>query len=121
MIIWYISAAAGAAFIIVALLFADIPYRMQDCKEVGMTGWVVCLPHKQGIFGGAETKECAIGFRGEDGKHFAISNIERFGEIPASSVHVRLSGTLAYGTAGPFEKDRYDTIAAIHVDSLTPL
>jgi hypothetical protein len=113
-------AAAGIAFTIVALLFADIPYRMQDRKEIDVTGHMVCLPHKQGIFEGGETLECAFGFKGDDGRHFAIGDLRRFTEIPASSEHILLSGIFTYGSPGSYEKDRYDVVGSIQVSSWTP-
>lgn len=121
--IWHIAAAAaGAVFIIVmALLLADIQYRIQDGKEIDMTGHMACLPYKLGIFGGGETLECAIGFRSDDGKHFAISDLRRFNEIPAPSEHISISGTFIYDSPGPYEKGRYDVIGSIQVDSWTPV
>lgn len=129
-----VAAAAGAVAVAIAVaLFGDISYRLQDGEAVTITGQRVCLPHKQGLFGGPGTDECAVGFRGEDGRHFVLLDtqpvLEADAELkelfndslppnPPRQFHV--SGVFTYGATGGFEKDRYDVVGTIDVRSVVP-
>jgi hypothetical protein len=115
-----IAAAAAAGIIVAVGLYGDIPYRMQDGKEITVTGRMVCLPHEHGLFGGPETEECAFGFRADSGEHYAISNLEQISqEEPALQESVgtmrqfALTGTFTYGGY-----QNYDVAGLIEVDSV---
>lgn len=111
-----IVAAAAAGIIAAVVLYGDIPYRMQDGKEITVTGRMVCLPHERGLFSGPET-ECAFGFRSDTGEHYAISNLDEIADELEESVGTMrkfvLSGTFTYGQYG-----NYDVAGSIKVDSV---
>jgi hypothetical protein len=117
-----IAAAAAAGIIAAVVLYWDIPYRMQDGKEITIAGRMVCLPHKQGLFPGPQTGECAFGFRGDDGKHYVITNINQLEKQqaligPVGTVRqFQISGLFTYGTDE--EHERYDVVGRIDVDSV---
>jgi len=116
-----IAAAAAAGIVAAIVLYGDIPYRMQDGKEITIVGPIVCLPHKQGLFGGAATEECAFGFRGQDGRHFALYN---YGEIEEQNPWMSderetgheliVTGIFHYGGSEGYEK--YDIAGMIDAD-----
>ena len=115
-----IAAAAAAGIIAAIVLYGDIPYRMQDGKEITVTGRMVCLPHERGLFGGPETEECAFGFRGNSGEHYAISNLQEvLQDEPALEGSIgtgrqfALTGTFTYG-----DYQNYDVVGLIKVDSV---
>jgi hypothetical protein len=116
-----IVAAAAAGKIAALILYGDIPYRMQDGKEITVTGRMVCLPHERGLFSGPETEECTFGFRSNDGKHYTISNFNQLEEqetLTASVGTVRqfqISGIFSYGDEG---HENYDVVGRIDVDSV---
>ncbi len=125
MIIWYVSAAAGVVFIIVALLLADLPYRMQDGTRIDIAAQAVCLPHKQVLFfGGYHRDVCMLGFkRSDDGRHFTLYN---YGEIEEKNPDLKkafgtgqefhISGVFTYGAAQGYEK--YDVVGMIDADNV---
>lgn len=93
---------------------------MQDGKEITVIGRMVCLPHVQGLFPGPETEECAFGFRGNGGEHYAISNFEEIAkEEPTLEESVGgerefvIAGTFTYG-----EYRNYDVVGTIDIDSV---
>jgi hypothetical protein len=115
-----IAAAAAAGIIAAVVLYGDIPYRMQDGNEITVTGRMGCLPHERGLFSGPETEECAFGFRGNTGEHYAISNLEEISQqepaLQDSVGTVRqfaLTGTFTYG-----DFMNYDVVGLIEVDSV---
>jgi hypothetical protein len=115
-----IAAAAAAGIIAAIVLYGDIPYRMQDGKEITVTGRMVCLPHERELFGGPETEECAFGFRSNSSKQYAISNLQEVSqEEPALQKSVgtvrqfALTGTFTYG-----DYQNYDVVGLIDVDSV---
>lgn len=115
-----IAAAAAAGIIAAIVLYADIPYRMQDGKVITVTGRMVCLPHERGLFPGPETDECAFGFRSDTGEHYAISNLEEISnEEPAlqdavgTPLQFVMTGTFTYG-----KYSNYDVVGFIEVDSV---
>jgi hypothetical protein len=116
------AVAAGAAVVAITVaVFGDIPYRLQDGKTINIGGEVVCLPHKQGLFSGPQTLECAFGFKGIDGRHYVISNFGELAEnepllIESVSTGEKfvLSGVFTYGAAKEYEK--YDVVGTISVD-----
>lgn len=120
------AAAAAAGIIAAVILYVDIPYRMQDGKNTEVVAAMVCLPHKQTLFGGPQTDECAFGFRGEDGNHFALYN---YGEVeeenPGLSERVgtgqkfQISGVFHYGGSAGYEK--YDIKGMIDADLFEPI
>jgi hypothetical protein len=115
--IFAIAAAVAAGIIAAVVLYGDIPYRMQDGKEITVTGRMVCLPHERGLFSGPETEECAFGFRSNTGEHYAISNLGEVAEELEESVgtvrEFALSGTFTYG-----QYRNYDVAGFIEVDSV---
>lgn len=115
-----IAAAAVAGIIAAVMLYDDIPYRMQDGKEISVAGRMVCLPHEQGPFPGPETQECAFGFRGQNGEHYAITNLEEIArEEPELEQSVGgpqefvISGTFTYA-----DYRNYDVVGTIEADSV---
>ncbi|MEM2141101.1 hypothetical protein [Nitrososphaera sp.] len=115
-----IAAAAAAGIIAWAVLFGEIPYRMQDGNEISVAGRMVCLPHEQGLFPGPETMECAFGFRGQNGEHYQIGNLEEISkEEPLLEQSVGgaqefvISGTFTYG-----DYRNYDVVGTIDADSV---
>lgn len=116
-----IAAAAAAGIIAAIVAYGDIPYRMQDGKEISVVGSMVCLPHKQGLFPGPETQECAFGFRGQDGEHYAIANLNQLEEQEVligsvgSARQFQISGAFTYGSD---EDYIYDVVGRIDVDSV---
>jgi hypothetical protein len=115
-----IAAAAAAGIIAWIVLAGEIPYRMQDGMEISVAGRMVCLPHEQGLFPGPETQECAFGFRGQNGEHYAISNLEEIArEEPLLEESVGgpqefvISGTFTYA-----DYRNYDVVGMIEADSV---
>lgn len=115
-----IAAAAAAGIIAWVILVGEVPYRMQDGMEVSIAGRMVCLPHEQGLFPGPETQECAFGFRGQNGEHYAISNLEEIArEEPlieqsvGGSQEFVISGTFTYA-----DYMNYDVVGTIEADSV---
>lgn len=115
-----IAAAAAAGIIAWVVLVGEIPYRMQDGAEISVAGRMVCLPHEQGLFPGPETEECAFGFRGQDGEHYAISNLDEIAreepELEQSvggSQEFIISGTFTYA-----DYRNYDVVGIIDADSV---
>ncbi|AIC17224.1 hypothetical protein [Nitrososphaera viennensis] len=124
------AAVAAAAVVatagIIVVAFGDIPYRMQDGKIISIAGQVVCLPHKQGLFGGATTAECTPGFKGSGGRHYALSNIEQLsGDEPTllrsefTNAQFRISGVFSYGATEQYRI--YDIAGTIKIDSVLPI
>lgn len=81
---------------------------------------MVCLPHKAGIFGGVQTDECLLGFLGQGGEHYAISNFEEISRkepLLVKSVggtqEFVISGTFTYG-----DYRNYDVVGTIDADSV---
>jgi hypothetical protein len=119
-----VAAAAAAGIIAAIVLYGDIPYRMQDGKEITVIGPMICLPHKQGLFSGPQTEECAFGFRGQDGRHFALSN---YGEIEENNPGLlvmngrdatfNITGTFQYGGSAGYEN--YDVTGMVDADSVS--
>lgn len=110
-----IAAAAAAGIISWVMLFGDIPYRMQDGKDISVAGRMVCLPHEQGLFPSPETQECTFGFRGQNGEHYWISNLEeisneelRWEDNVGGSQEFTVSGTFTYG-----DYRNYDVVGTI--------
>lgn len=97
---------------------------MQDGKVITVTGRMVCLPHKMGIFGGVQTDECAFGFRSNTGEHYAISNLDQL-EARDSLIDsvgqtgdefYRISGVFTYGSTDQYSI--YDIKGMVNVDSI---
>ena len=93
---------------------------MQDGKEINVAGRMVCLPHERGLFPGPETTECAFGFRGQNGEHYAIGNLEDISEkeplleqsVGASQEFI-ISGAFTYG-----DYRNYDVVGTIVADEV---
>lgn len=88
---------------------------MQDGKDISVAGRMVCLPHEQGLFPGPETQECMFGFRGQNGEHYWISNVEeisneelRLEDNVGGSQEFIVSGTFTYG-----DYRNYDVVGTI--------
>jgi hypothetical protein len=116
-----IAAAAAAGIVAWVVFFGEIPYRMQDGKEITVTGQMVCLPHERGLFPGPETEECAFGFRGQSGEHYAISNFEEISrmeplleESVGSDRKFVITGIFTYG-----EYRNYDVVGMIDASVAT--
>ncbi|WP_148700094.1 hypothetical protein [Candidatus Nitrososphaera evergladensis] len=111
-------AAAGAL-----IAFGDISYRMQDGKTVSIIGQMVCLPHKQDLFGRYGTGLCVPGFKGSDGSHYALSNIEQLsrGEpaLGFTNAQFQISGVFSYGATEQYRN--YDVAGMIEADSVLPI
>lgn len=114
-----VAAAAAAGIIAAIVLYGDIPYRMQDGKEITVVGRMVCLLHERGLFGGAINDICVSGFRSNTGEHYAISNLEEVSQdepalqgATSSEQEFIISGTFTYG-----DYQNYDVVGTIHVDS----
>lgn len=113
-------AAAAAAGIVVWVILGEIPYRMQDGIEINVAGRMVCLPHEQGLFPGPETQECAFGFRGQNGEHYAISNLEEMGR-EESLLEQSVGGPQEFVISGTFtyaDYRNYDVVGTIEADSV---
>lgn len=113
-------AAAAAGIIAWGILVGEIPYRIQDGAQVNVAGRMVCLPHEQDLFPGPETLECAFGFRGQNGEHYAISNLEEIAreepllqQSAGGSQEFIISGTFTYS-----DYRNYDVVGTIEADSV---
>lgn len=79
-----------------------------------VSGEVVCLPHR-GAGDGPRTLECAIGLRGDDGKHYGLRDQSNDHRIATEffGKYVEVSGNVQSG------EDRvYDTVGTIDVNSV---
>lgn len=81
-------------------------------------GEIVCLP-KRGT--GAQTMECAIGLRGEDGNYYALQNL--FEHDPTykysqTGMTVEVSGTITYEEKLGPDGNPYDIIGVISITTI---
>lgn len=75
-----------------------------------IAGEVVCLPHRGGG-DGPQTLECAIGLRGDDGKHYGLRDqstdhrlaTEFFGKHVEVTGEIRSEGQTMYDTVGTID------------------
>lgn len=66
--------AVGIGFVLL-LIFVIERGPSTEGALTTITGEVVCLPHKKGLFGDFETSECAIGFRAQDGRYYGFGDL----------------------------------------------
>ncbi len=115
-----IAAAAATGIITWIVFFGEIPYRMQDGKQITVTGQMVCLPHERGLFSGPETEECAFGFRGQSGEHYAIDNIAEIVD-KEPLLEDSIGGPQEFVLSGMFtysDYRNYDVVGTIVVDKV---
>lgn len=119
----FFAITAGVGIIAAIIAFADLYYRLRDGERITIVGQVVCLPHKQGLFDGVNTDECAIGFENSDGRHFAFKNIEQLAKQGPELIgseqtrrQFQISGQFSYGADEQYQI--YDVAGMIQVDSV---
>ena len=117
------ATAAGVNIIIVVIALLDLPYRMQDGKRISLVVQVVCLPHKQGLFGGAHTLECMTGFKSSDDRYFAFRNSQQLAkqeqglvEALNKNTQFQISGQFSYGPDVQYQQ--YDIAGMMQVNAV---
>jgi hypothetical protein len=79
-----------------------------------LTGTIECLPHKGS---GPSTMECAIGLKGDDGKHYALTMFDYPGQAGVGD-RVALIGAMV--TTDELHQ-QYDIVGTFQVDTATKL
>jgi len=81
-------------------------------------GEITCLPK---IGQGAQTMECAIGLKGQDGRYYGLKNLFKVDpeyKFSVSGLQVEVSGTFsAEEIKGP-DGNKYDVVGVIDVTSI---
>jgi hypothetical protein len=128
----YLASGITAALTILgafAIIFAQGELASGK-RTITITGEAVCLPHKKawfGLFGGAETEECRIGFL-SDGSYYGLNfpdneSSDLFVSAQGSEKLFNLSGSITIPpqafTSGDF--DRYDIVGVIDVISASAM
>ncbi|MBI2098596.1 MAG: Hint domain-containing protein [Candidatus Wildermuthbacteria bacterium] len=87
-------------------------------KPVTILGEITCLPKKGS---GPQTLECAIGLKGEDGKHYALTNLFKYDpdyRFSTTGLQVEVVGVLSTeGVFGP-DGNAYDIVGTIDIASI---
>ena len=121
----YITAAVAVALSVLGALALNTARQELASGERSVTvaGEVVCLPHKNALFGGAGTDECRYGFHGDDGRHYGLNFLDSesvgiLAEAAESGQPLTISGAIRI--PAPYEGlDRYDVVGAIDVESVS--
>lgn len=87
-------------------------------EPITISGEMTCLPK---IGTGPQTLECAIGLKGEDGRHYELRNLSDHNpghKFSTVGLRVEISGTFdPEGVTGPAGK-MYDAVGAIDINSI---
>lgn len=88
---------------------------------ITVTGEITCLPK---VGSGAQTLECAIGLRAEDGGHYGLQNLFELDpnyEFSVAGMRVEVSGTfIPESMSGP-DGNKYDVVGTIDISSIVEI
>lgn len=90
-------------------------------SQIRISGEISCLP-KRGS--GAQTMECAIGLKDQEGKYYALKNLSQYDpdyRLAAGGTKVEVSGLLTPEDLSGSDGNRYDIDGTIEVSSITNL
>jgi len=85
---------------------------------VTVKGKIVCLPHKDAS--GPQTKECAIGLQGDNGKYYGLKDLNQQDLINGkfrTGARVTATGRLVEDNVS----ENYDVLGYIEISSITEL
>jgi hypothetical protein len=86
-------------------------------SPIVVSGAIVCLPHWN--TSGAQTLECAFGFRDDSGEYYFLQDADRnFDDISSVPTGVRVE---VFGKFIPGSHEEYQSIGTIEVDGITEL
>lgn len=112
--------AVGISLVLVFSLLSPSLSILYSDAPLTMTGDIVCLPHKKGLFDGFETSECAIGFAAQNGKYYGFDSLF-YDEKLSWLFDAQGSGELVNvtGVVGPASDDfkLYDVAGVIDITS----
>lgn len=114
----------GAYFILnrqFQLIPTPTPTPVSEAPTPGpitISGEITCLSKKGQ---GAQTQECAIGFKGTDGRHYGLKNLYKFDpeyKFSVSGLRVNVSGTFRSEEMSGPAGAKYDMVGTIDVISI---